>query len=124
MKVKQVTHADTRELVGYRFKCPGCERNHSLGLGWHFNGSVHSPTFYPSVLVTGRDFTPAGQAEYDAWVAADCPPLGGKQFESATIVCHSFITDGQIEFLGDCTHALAGQKVELPTIVEEVADPS
>ncbi|MGT2429227.1 hypothetical protein ACU4HD_11865 [Cupriavidus basilensis] len=23
--------------------------------------------------------------------------------------CHSFVTDGHIQFLGDCTHALAGQ---------------
>jgi len=28
--------------------------------------------------------------------------------------CHHFVRDGQIQFLGDCTHALAGQTVELP----------
>ena len=28
-------------------------------------------------------------------------------------VCHSFVTDGKIQFLGDCTHELAGQTVEL-----------
>lgn len=28
-------------------------------------------------------------------------------------VCHSFVRDGRIEFLSDCTHALAGQTVEL-----------
>ncbi len=27
---------------------------------------------------------------------------------------HSFIKDGMIEFLGDCTHKLAGQTVDLP----------
>jgi hypothetical protein len=30
--------------------------------------------------------------------------------------CHSFLVDGQIQFLGDCTHALAGQTVPLPEI--------
>ena len=25
-----------------------------------------------------------------------------------------FVTDGKIQFLGDCTHALAGQTVDLP----------
>jgi hypothetical protein len=25
-----------------------------------------------------------------------------------------FVTDGRIQFLGDCTHALAGQTVDLP----------
>lgn len=29
-------------------------------------------------------------------------------------VCHSFIKDGKIQFLGDCTHALANQTVDLP----------
>ena len=29
-------------------------------------------------------------------------------------VCHSFITDGRIQFLNDCTHALAGHTVPLP----------
>ena len=29
-------------------------------------------------------------------------------------VCHSFVTDGRIQFLGDCTHKLAGQTVNIP----------
>ena len=29
-------------------------------------------------------------------------------------ICHSFVTDGRIQFLGDCTHKLAGQTVDLP----------
>ena len=29
-------------------------------------------------------------------------------------VCHSFVTDGRIRFLGDCTHALKGQTVPIP----------
>jgi hypothetical protein len=28
--------------------------------------------------------------------------------------CHSFVTNGKIQFLADCTHKLAGQTVELP----------
>ena len=28
-------------------------------------------------------------------------------------VCHSFVTDGNIQFLSDCTHSLAGQTVPL-----------
>lgn len=34
-------------------------------------------------------------------------------------VCHSFVTDGKIQFLGDCTHNLVGQIVELPEIDEQ-----
>jgi len=33
-------------------------------------------------------------------------------------ICHSFIRDGKIQFLGDCTHALAGQTVDLPELPE------
>lgn len=28
-------------------------------------------------------------------------------------ICHSFVTDGNIQFLSDCTHSLAGQTVPL-----------
>lgn len=28
--------------------------------------------------------------------------------------CHSFVTDGRIQFLGDSKHQLAGQTVDLP----------
>ncbi len=31
-------------------------------------------------------------------------------------LCHSFVRDGRIEFLGDCTHKLAGQTIELPEV--------
>lgn len=62
--------------------------------GWSFNGNYERPTFQPSVLVT-YDGPDAGQD--------GAPPA----------VCHSFVTDGQIQFLGDCTHALAGQTVPL-----------
>lgn len=36
-------------------------------------------------------------------------------------VCHSFVTEGRIQFLGDCTHALANQTVDLPDWTEEDA---
>jgi hypothetical protein len=38
----------------------------------------------------------------------------GQESEFKCSVCHSFVTDGRIQFLGDCTHALAGQTVDLP----------
>lgn len=83
------------------FRCPGCERPHQVGVGegpgprWGYNGNPDAPTFTPSVLVTynGPDAGTEGR-----------PPA----------VCHSFVTDGRIEFLGDCSHALAGQTVDLP----------
>ena len=83
------------------FWCPGCDGAHEIAHGagpgprWGWNGDAERPTFTPSVLV-----------RYDGADAGldGAPPA----------VCHSFVRDGRIEFLGDCTHALAGQTVELP----------
>lgn len=85
------------------FRCPGCQTEHHIqhgaddGPNWEWNGSTESPTFAPSVLVTynGPD--------------AGIPP-------APPAVCHSFVTAGRIQFLSDCTHALAGQTVDLPPI--------
>ncbi|WP_037422010.1 DUF6527 family protein [Sinorhizobium sp. CCBAU 05631] len=92
-----------RSVEGGRimFWCPGCDGAHQVGVGegpgprWGYNGNPDAPTFTPSVLVTynGADAGKDG-----------APPA----------VCHSFVTDGRIQFLGDCTHALAGQTVDLP----------
>lgn len=57
---------------------------------WTWNGSVTAPTLRPSVL------TKDGQGA----------------------VCHSWITDGRIQFLDDCTHELRGQTLELLEVNE------
>lgn len=75
----------------YVFHCPGCERAHPFeveapnGRGWTWNGSLDKPTFHPSLLVDHPEHR-----------------------------CHSFVTDGKIQFLSDCWHALRGTTVELP----------
>lgn len=76
--------------------CPGCKRDHTIDDGWKFNGDKESPTFNPSI-----DFT------------------GGRYDEDENYIklhCHSFVWDGKIHFLGDCSHGLAGQTVELPEV--------
>lgn len=76
----------------YIFECPGCKCNHSFRVPpWGFNGDLNKPTVEGSVLVT--------------W-----PHKGG------TDICHSFVKDGMIQFLDDCTHELKGQTVELENI--------
>ncbi len=91
---------------GLAFWCPGCDCAHMVQTGsgpgprWGYNGNPERPTFTPSVLVTynGPD---AGKVDDEGRRA---PPA----------VCHTFVTNGAIQFLGDCTHALAGQTVDLP----------
>lgn len=86
------------------FHCPACDCKHAVSTGpcgWQWNGDADKPTLSPSVLATtgrrvDRSFVPE---------PGDPPEC-----------CHSFVTDGRIQFLGDCTHQLAGQTLELPEI--------
>lgn len=87
------------------FWCPGCDGAHMIRVEgpapgcWGYNGNPDAPTFKPSILV-----------RYDGSDAGinGAPPT----------VCHSYVTDGNIQFLSDCTHALAGQTVPLPPFDE------
>ena len=90
---------------GLTFWCPGCDGAHAIQHGagtgprWGWNGDVDKPTFTPSILVRYPS-NPNATEEFKEW--------------RAERVCHSFVTAGRIQFLSDCTHALAGQTVDLP----------
>ncbi len=84
----------------YVFECPGCKCNHFVNTNpkwgecvWNFNWDIDLPTVTPSILVQWTE--------------------GPEQIRN---VCHSFITNGKIQFLGDCTHELAGQTIDLPEV--------
>ena len=74
---------------------------------------MEKPTFSPSLVITGTEFSAAGRADYEAWCAAEHPDRQGKPFDSVVTRCHSFVTDGKIHFCADCSHALAGQVVDM-----------
>lgn len=92
---------------GLSFWCPGCETLHQINVGigtgprWGWNNSVDKPTFTPSILVT-YPAVPDAEEDFKEWRTAR--------------VCHSFVTDGNIQFLSDCTHSLAGQTIPIPTL--------
>lgn len=96
------------------FFCPGCKTAHQVSVGegpgprWQFNGNAEAPTFAPSILCTGT------QIERDDGGKWTGEWLRGPDGQPLKSICHSFMTDGRIQFLGDCTHALAGQTVDLP----------
>lgn len=88
------------------FVCPGCGWHHLINLDpsigrpcWTFNGDLDRPTISPSI---------------NAW-----REYGG---DRKTERCHSFVRGGRIQFLGDCTHDLAGQTVDLPEIDSDEKD--
>lgn len=86
------------------FRCPGCaglvhkvqvKHDGSAHPVWEFNSNYEKPTFQPSLLLT-------------------YPRLSKPDH-----TCHSFIRDGRIEFLADCSHDLAGQTIDIPTWSKE-----
>lgn len=97
-------HCDPKEATHLQLHLPGPFPNRILPVmiggtrdgtpNWTWNGSVESPTVKPSVLTRG-----GGRLCRD-----------GKYIEE---VCHSFINDGKVQFLDDCTHEFAGQTLDL-----------
>jgi hypothetical protein len=111
--VKVIMSDGKPPITMHRYWCPGCDFLHQIainpdkqanGAGWDFSGTLECPTYSPSQLCT-----------WDYWRDDD-----GRQRtqEEGPLkkICHTFIRDGQIQFLADCTHALAGQTVPLPPL--------
>jgi len=94
-KLRSVAFDMSGNRTGIAFFCPGCQESHAIATHgatapiWQWDGNVDAPSVQPSINVTSR--------------------RGDIQ-----TICHSFVRAGQIEFLGDCTHALAGQIVPIP----------
>lgn len=73
----------------YIFWCEGCGYCHHIDAKvWTFDRNLTHPTVSPSLLVN-------------------------KSQSGGDPRCHIFIKAGKIQYLGDCTHALAGQTVTM-----------
>lgn len=93
-----LVNGTTGELIGHMVECPACRDADRCwahvfhiakdGRGWNFDGNYERPTFSPSMLA----------------------------YDDKGYRCHSFVRDGKIEYLGDCTHSMAGQTIELPVV--------
>ena len=107
----------TLEGGGIAFYCPGCESTHQIRISgnapWSFDGNADAPTFSPSVLVTSGHFLVEHQPGESCWCIYNAANPG-KPAPFVCARCHTFVRAGQIEFLNDCTHALAGQTVPMP----------
>jgi len=104
------------------FHCPGCKCGHAVWIEkrhpnnnsiWGYNGNPEKPTFTPSILVRGTKRLTDDEA---------ARIMAGEKITPVPFVCHSFVTDGKIQFLSDSTHELAGQTVEMPDWDEEVQE--
>lgn len=95
---------------GHAHWCPGCLEMHWIPDTWTFDGNVERPTFSPSVKITGKQCINDDKGEWTGrW---KCGP-DGKALDGC---CHYILTDGVLNFCGDCTHTLVGQSVPLPPL--------
>lgn len=98
------------------FWCPGCEEAHQIVIegqnAWGFNGNGDAPTFTPSVLMTSGHYVSFHKPGDPCWCQYE--ERFGQAAPFKCKRCHSFVRDGRIQFLGDCSHALANQTVDLP----------
>jgi Family of unknown function (DUF6527) len=115
-RVSPPERGDGSNHADFIFWCPGCRCGHGIwttqrnswGGHWQFNGNMERPTFSPSLLITHDESTPPVTPEnIEQWQKQPWPQTKVRK------VCHSFITDGKIQFLPDCTHELRGQTVPM-----------
>ncbi len=100
--------------------CPGCGHVHALSVQqmesgrpvWGFNDDMDKQTFTPSLKVSTGIYVP-GHEDWRKKIPLD----DQEDYIKNSSICHSFITNGRIQFLSDCTHALAGQTVDLPELL-------
>lgn len=88
------------EYVSYY--CQGCKEAHSItvyrpegrsGPVWLWDRDPVKPTFSPSILVRR---------------GGSIDPTFIKEEGDPPMVCHTFISEGQVQFLPDCDHEFAG----------------
>ena len=98
--------------------CQGCETSHQVSVGglgaiWEWDGNAEAPTFKPSVRVTSGHYVSTHKAGDKCWCtyAVEHPD---RPVPFRCQRCHTYIRGGMVEFLGDCSHALAGQTLPLP----------
>ena len=102
---------------GYSHWCPACDSMHMFyvnqpthkGARWTFSGDVNAPTFSPSMNIKWGRYADPSFDDSD-----DPAHLSG--------ICHYILTAGQIQFCGDCTHALKGRTVPLPDLPQAYQD--
>jgi hypothetical protein len=87
----------------------GADGTHD-GPTWTWDGDVDKPTFNPSILIRSGHYAHTEPVE-QCWCTYNRDHPNDHGF--TCYICHSFIREGKIQFLGDCTHALAGQTVDM-----------
>jgi hypothetical protein len=121
---------------GLAYWCQGCKRSHNIRIkgpgAWGWNGDAEKPVFTPSVLTTNGHYVPSHKPGDPCWCTyvQEHPDEADDTFTCHG--CHTFVgcngaQPGEVIFLGDCTHELAGQVLPLPDLpqyMQEQESPS
>ena len=100
------------ETGTYLFYCPGCKCNHAVNDKWKVD--ITNNTISPSVLVKSVSLPDELEKDDDNnYVKGPDGRLKGAKDE----ICHSFVRNGKIQFLNDCTHELVGEIVEMEPVL-------
>lgn len=113
--------------AGYSYWCQGCNERHSIPTegpkAWTFNGDLERPVFGPSVMVRSGHYAEHHVPGDSCWCTYDAEQIaqGLEPSGFGCRRCHTFIgcngaQPGEVIFLSDCTHALAGQTLPLPDL--------
>lgn len=121
---------------GLTYWCQGCQSAHTIRTkgehSWGWNGDVERPVFTPSVLIrTYRyptPYEPDSNSEHaEIRAKFEDPAIDGHEWMMGHpkwgYRCHTFVgcngaQPGEVIFLSDCTHALAGQVHPFPDLPE------
>jgi hypothetical protein len=94
-----IRDGDPEQRIGW--KCPGCKDLHAIPTvgpkAWKWNGSLDRPTLEPSINQWSEEYK-------------------DDEIHIPKQICHSYLRNGSMQFLNDCTHSLAGQTIELPEL--------
>lgn len=106
-----------RKLQGDRiaFGCLGCGEMHQVTSAWTWNESMEHPTITPSILVKTGHYSDESRP---CWCAynKEKEEAGEPTSPFKCSLCHSFISNGEIRYLDDCSHELAGKTIMLPDV--------
>ncbi|MDP2377807.1 DUF6527 family protein [Reyranella sp.] len=122
----QVSAVLRRMTNGYSHWCPGCGEMHAIYTSkpniynespvWSFNGDLERPTFNPSIRIGGKQTVRDAEGR---WTGEWVRDAAGNALDAC---CHYHLHAGELKFLNDCTHKLAGQTVPLPPLPAGMAD--
>ena len=113
-------HNEANGNEGLMYWCQGCESAHGVEIkgqgAWSWNQDAENPVFGPSVLCQSDMWTPPVTPQnIEQWRTEPWPQTQVKH------VCHTFVgcngaQPGEVIFLSDCTHLLAGTVQPLPDL--------